>query len=287
MKKSQIFILTIAFAFCLVLAAGCIGTTSGPSQPTVPVTKQPVTTVSINGTPVHYAEVNGVKLGYREYGSGEPVLLLEGFGATMDTWNVTFVSILASKYHVFIYDHRGMGYSTNNNATPTIPQYADDAAGLMQALGYDSMNVYGVSMGSSTSQQLVIDHPERVRKLVLSSSTYSVRIPECVNLLNVLEAEAVDANQTEGLRNEARANLAWNGSYAGLAGIQKDVMLIVGTSDILTPDPVSVQIAGQINGSWLLRFKGIPHAGEHYAPVEYGQSVLDFLGMDESPSITV
>ncbi len=286
MKTSHISILAIAIAVCLILTAGCIGTTSGPSQPTVTITQQP-TTVLINGTPVHYADVNGVKLGYREYGSGEPVLLLEGFGATMDTWNVTFVSILASKYHVYIYDHRGMGYSSDNNATPTIPQYADDAAGLMKALGYDSMNVYGVSMGSTTSQQLVIDHPERVRKLVLSSSTYSVRIPECVNLLNILETEAVDANQTQGLRNEAQANLLWNGSYAGLSGIKKDVMLIVGTNDTLTPDPVSVQIAGQINGSWLLRFKGIPHAGEHYAPVEYGQSVLNFLGMDESPAITV
>jgi pimeloyl-ACP methyl ester carboxylesterase len=287
MKTSHISILTIAIAVCLILTAGCIGTTSAPSQPTVTITQQPITNVLINGTPVHYAEVNGVRLGYREYGSGEPVLLLEGFGATMDTWNVTFVSILASKYHVYIYDHRGMGYSSDNNATPTIPQYADDAAGLMKALSYNSMNVYGVSMGSTTSQQLVIDHPERVRKLVLSSSTYSVRIPECVNLLNVLEAEAVDANQTEGLRNEARANLAWNGSYAGLSGIHKDVMLIVGTSDILTPDPVSVQIAGQINGSWLVRFKGIPHAGEHYAPVEYGQSVLNFLAMNESPAISV
>jgi hypothetical protein len=61
----------------------------------------------------------------------------------------------------------------------------------------------------------------------------------------------------------------------------------VGTNDTLTPDPVSVTIADQINGSWLLRFKGIPHAGEHYAPAEYGQSVLNFLGMNESPGIKV
>jgi pimeloyl-ACP methyl ester carboxylesterase len=248
------------------------------------VVPQP-TAAAISATPLHYAEVNGVTLGYREFGSGEPVLLIEGFGATMDTWNATFIGILASKYHVYTYDHRGMGHSTNNNATPTISQYADDAAGLIQALGYDSMNVYGVSMGSSTSQQLAIDHPQRVRKLVLSSSTYSVRIPECVNLLNVLESVAVDPNQTDGVRREAQANLAWNGSYDGLAGIHKDVMLIVGTNDALTPDPVSVRIAGQIKGSWLVRFAGIPHAGEHYAPVEYGQSVLNFLGMNESPAV--
>ena len=66
-----------------------------------------------------------------------------------------------------------------NNVTPTIPIYADDAAGLIKALGYNSMNVYGESMGSSTAQQLVIAHPERVRKLILDSNSYSANIPEC------------------------------------------------------------------------------------------------------------
>jgi pimeloyl-ACP methyl ester carboxylesterase len=236
---------------------------------------------------VQYADVNGVRLGYREFGAGEPILLIEGFGATMDSWNATFVGILSSKYHVYTYDHRGMGYSSAGNATPTIPRYADDAAGLIRVLGYDSMNVYGVSMGSSTSGQLAIDHPERVRKLVLSSSTYSVRIPECRNLLIILESVAADPNQTAGIRNEAQANLAWNGSWDGLSGIHRDVLFLVGTDDALTPDPVSVRMAGQINGSWVVRFRGIPHAGEHYAPREYGQSVLNFLGMNESPAISI
>jgi pimeloyl-ACP methyl ester carboxylesterase len=238
--------------------------------------------VSYNATPVKYALVNGVSLGYREFGSGEPLLMIEGFGATIDTWNQTFLGILATKYHVYTYDHRGMGYSSDNNATPTIAQYADDAAGMMTALGYDSMHVYGVSMGSSISQQLVISHPERVRKLVLDSVSYSVRIPETTKLLNTIESVAADPAQPQGLRNEAQANLVWNGSYASLSGIQKDVMLVVGTDDILTPEAVTVQMAGQINGSWLVRFKGLPHVGSHYAPVEYGENALAFLGTNES-----
>ena len=110
----------------------------------------------------------------------------------MSDWNETFIGILASKYHVYTYDHRGMGYSSDNNATPSIAQYADDAAALMTALGYDSMHVYGVSMGSSVSQQLVIDHPERVRKLVLDSTSYSIRIPETKKLLGIIEAAAAN-----------------------------------------------------------------------------------------------
>ncbi len=232
---------------------------------------------------VQYVDVNGVTLGCREYGSGEPLLLICGFGATMDGWNATFISILASQYHIFVYDHRGMGYSSDNNATPSISQYADDAAGLIHALGYDSMNTYGTSMGSSISQQLIISHPDCVRKMVLSSATYSIYIPEVEALLHIIGSIASDPNQTQGLRNEALANLAWNGSYDGLAGIEKPIMLIVGTNDVLTPDSISVEIAGQINGSWLVRFIGIPHSGQSYAPVQYAESIFNFLGMNGSP----
>ena len=282
MNKTQMLTLAIAITICLLVTAGCTSA-PGTSPPAVQAVGQ-LPTVSFNATPVKYANVNGVTLGYREFGSGEPLLMIEGFGATMNSgWNETFIGILASKYHVYTYDPRGMGYSSDNNATPSIPQYADDAALLMTALGYDSMHVYGVSMGSSVSQQLVIDHPERIRKLVLDSTSYSIRIPETRKLLGSIEAAAVEPSLPEGIHKEAQANLAWNGTWDGLSGIHKDVMFVVGTSDELTPDPVSVRMAGQINGSWLVRFKGLPHVGSHYAPVEYGENALAFLGMDESP----
>jgi len=60
-------------------------------------------------------------------------------------------------------------------------------------------------------------------------------------------------------------------------------MLVVGTADVLTPPPVTYQIAGQINGSWLVRFKDLPHIGSRNAPVEYGANALAFLGNNESP----
>ena len=283
MKKISLLILAIAL--CFIAAAGCTGTSgsSGPTaQPTVPAT-QAYPTVSFNATPVQYAQVNGVTLGYREFGSGEPLLMIEGFGNTINDWNQTFIGILATKYHVYTYDHRGMGYSSDNNATPTISLYADDAAGMMTALGYSSMHVYGVSMGSTTAQQLVIDHPDRVRKLVLDSVTYDIRVPETKLLFRVIETVAGNATYPAGVRREAQANLAWNGSWDKLSSIHKDVMLVEGTSDILTPDPVAARMITQINGSWLVRFKGLPHVGSHYAPVQYGENGLFFLGTNESP----
>lgn len=282
MNKKMLIILAIAVAISFVFTAGCMTSTTNGQTERQGTT--PVPTVSITGTPVQYAEANGVRLAYREFGSGEPLLLIPGFGATMDIeWNRTFLGILASKYHVYTYDHRGMGYSGDNNATPTMSLYAEDAAGLMTALGYDSMNVYGVSMGSSIAQQLVIDHPERVQKLVLDSVTYDVRIPETAGLYSTLQSAAGNASLPAGIRREAEANLAWNGSWDKLSGINKSVMLVVGTGDTVTPEAVAVQIAGQIDGSWLVRFRDLPHVGSHDAPVEYGENALGFLSMNESP----
>lgn len=277
---------TVCLLVCLLLlTAGCTGTGGNETAATPTATPSPsALPVSFNETPIQYADVNGVSLAYREFGSGEPLLLITGFSEVMEDWNETFVGILAGQYHVYIYDHRAMGHSGDNDVPYTIPQLSDDAAGLMDALGYESMNVYGVSMGSSVSQQLVIDHPEKVRKLILSSSTYSVRLNETKTLYDTLVACAGNTSLPVGLQKEASANLAWNGSYDGLPGITKDVMLIIGTDDEVTPDAVSVRMAGQIPGSWLVRFKDIPHAGSSYAPEEYGRTVLTFLGTNETPT---
>lgn len=300
MNKTHV-LLPLAIAV-FILCAGCTGTApatpaaaAGPAAAGQPVEEHPApyqTPVSISNTPVQYKEINGARLAYREWGSGEPVLLIEGFGATVANsspatvaWNETFLGILSSKYHVYAYDHRGIGYSGNSTdtVTPTIGMYADDAAGLIQALGYDSMHVYGESMGSSTAQQLAIDHPERVRKLILDSNTYDTRVPECKALRSSIEQAARDPNQTPGIRAEAEANLAWNGTWDDLPKIRKDVMLIVGTADPLTPDAVSVRMAGRINGSWLVRYQGLPHIGSRYAPVQYAETAVFFLGTEERP----
>ncbi len=291
MNKTMMSVLAVAATLFFVLAAGCITSTqnglAGQSfRDDVDPCKSiaPVPSVSINGTPIQYAEVNGIRLAYREFGSGEPILMLNGFGATMDGfYNESFLGILATRYHVYIYDHRGMGYSTDDSTPPTMSLYADDAAGLISALGYDSMNVYGASMGSSIGQQLVIDNPERVRKLILESATYSVQIPETKLLFALIEATALNATEPSGVRREAEANLAWNGTWDDLSGINKSVMLVVGTDDILTPQSVAVRIAGQIDGSWLVRFREEPHVASRFAPVEYGECALTFLCMNESP----
>ena len=122
---NRIFAVLMVIA-CTILLSVISGCADDSGTEPVDVTQDLSSlTVSFADTPVQYADVNGVTLGYREFGSGEPILMIPGLGATIDdNWNETFIGILASKYHVYTYDHRGMGYSSDSNVTHTIPMYA-------------------------------------------------------------------------------------------------------------------------------------------------------------------
>jgi len=273
--RVPLFVFIAIFA-SLIIPSGCIAypVTTSATETLIPY----CWATSITSTPVQYVEVNGIRIAYRELGAGEPLLLIQGYDSVMDKWNSDFICILASEYHVYIYDNRGMGKSSDNGATPSISQYSDDAAGFIFALGYNDMNVYGSSLGSSIAQQLVIDHPETVRKLILDSNSYNFWAPECSTVLKMIQADVNDTSLPRGVRKEAEAMLSWNGSLENLSTIQKEVMLTVGTEDTYTPEELSLVMAGQINSSWLIRYENISHFGSYIAPNDYGFGVLYFLG---------
>lgn len=120
---------------------------------------------------VKYAQVGDVKLAYYIRGTGEPLLMINGFLSTMSMWDPTLIEELSKKYQVISFDNRGVGLSTDTieNHT-TIEQMADDAAGLVQALGFKKVNILGWSMGARIAQQFLIRHPEMVNKGILAAA---------------------------------------------------------------------------------------------------------------------
>ena len=119
---------------------------------------------------IKYAEVNDVKLAYYTRGEGKPLLMINGFVSTMSMWDPALIEKLAKNHQVILFDNRGAGMSTDTKENnTTIPQMADDAAGLIKALGFEKADAIGWSMGARIAQQLVIRHPDAVGKIVFAA----------------------------------------------------------------------------------------------------------------------
>jgi pimeloyl-ACP methyl ester carboxylesterase len=260
----------LSLALTVLASSGCAGFYSEGAR------KEP-TDFSLSSSPVKYASVNGIELGYREFGSGEPLLLIMGFGGTMDMWNATFVERLAQDYRVISFDNRGIGYSSDDDEPFSLDLLAGDAAGLLDALGIPQAHVFGTSMGASLAQVLALNHPEKVDKLILSSAAYSANGPETELLKNMLQSCATNPDLDPAVRKQADANLKWNGTYGHLPEIRSRTLLLVGTADEFTPPVISLEIAEKLPGAKVIVFQGAKHCGERYLPVEYSNAVLDFL----------
>ena len=116
------------------------------------------------------ARVNGIELYYETHGSGEPLLFICGLGGHLG--EIPYLIDAYSRHFEFIvFDGRGCGRSDKPEEEYSIAGYADDAAGLMDALGMASASVYGSSMGGMVAQELTLRHPHRVRALVLGCTT--------------------------------------------------------------------------------------------------------------------
>lgn len=117
---------------------------------------------------VKYAQVNDIKLAYYIKGQGDPMILIMGYSGTMAMWDPALLDELAKNNQLIIFDNRGIGLSTDTKRNETtISQMADDAAGLVKALGLKKVNVLAWSMGSRIGQQLLIRHQELINKAIL------------------------------------------------------------------------------------------------------------------------
>lgn len=135
---------------------------------------------------------NGIELAYETFGYGEPLLLVMGIGGQMVLWDEAFCRALAARgFHVIRFDNRDAGQSTQLDHLPThhpndvlrkrlrgqpietaytLDDMADDAVGLLDALGLPWAHVVGMSLGGMVAQCMALRYPERVRSLSLIMS---------------------------------------------------------------------------------------------------------------------
>ena len=252
-----------------------------------------------------------VTLAYRTYGSGEPLVLVNGLASAMDTWNPPVLDALARHFRVIVFDNRGTGYSGASGEPFSVPLFAKDTAGLMVALGIARAHVLGFSMGACIAQELALAFPEKVDRLVLVSGdcggaeavrtdpdVFSRLIDKSGTIEDVVNRmfpllfppawlathdpvrycpEVYETTSTENAARQLAAFSTWPGSFSRLEAIRSRTLVIAGNADAVVPCENSRLLAGKIPGAELAVFPGAGHGLMYQCPGRFSERVIRFL----------
>ena len=156
-----------------LLVSGAFGITacgSDADDNTASTTTAAPPAVSVAKTPVKVAQTERGAVGYRSVGSGPALVMIMGFGSSMEDWQPSFVDDLAKTHRVVIFDNAGIGKSDPLKSTVKMAGMADQTSALIDELGLGKPDVLGWSMGGMVAQSLALRHPDQVSHLVLSAT---------------------------------------------------------------------------------------------------------------------
>ncbi|MGE5103027.1 MAG: alpha/beta fold hydrolase, partial [Deltaproteobacteria bacterium] len=119
-----------------------------------------------------YADVNGIELYHEIYGEGEPLVLIHGGLTTIDQM-LGWVEPLAQTRQVIAVEMQGHGHTADTDRPMTFPTMGDDIAALLNHLGIAKADLVGHSFGGASAIRAAIQHPAKVRRLVVISSPYA------------------------------------------------------------------------------------------------------------------
>jgi 3-oxoadipate enol-lactonase len=114
-----------------------------------------------------FATVRDLEMYYEIEGSGPRLLYISGTGGDLRGQPRVFDGPLPKSFKVLAYDQRGLGRTSKPDKPYTMADYADDAAALLDAVGWDRCLVIGVSFGGMVAQEFALRHPQRVERVVL------------------------------------------------------------------------------------------------------------------------
>lgn len=271
---------------------------------------------AIDNMPAQRVKVGDIDIAYKQLGNGSdiPIVLVTGGGVTMDMWSPTLLRDLSSNQTVIIFDNRGAGESTIGTREFSINQFANDTAGLLDALKIDKADILGYSLGSFIAQELALKKPDSIDRLVLYASSCGGKdaIPPSAE---VIQAFAGSTNSSSQIQEEERivpllfptdwfkanpdyqnyipipeesvspqvlqaqqqAIVNWDGTCTNLSNITQPTLVIVGTDDIFTPAANSLVIVNKIPAAWLVQIRDSGHGLMYQYPDQFSKVVSTFL----------
>jgi pimeloyl-ACP methyl ester carboxylesterase len=267
----------------------------------------------------HNVTVGDINIAYKQIGKpdAKPIILITGASATMEMWNPLLLEQLASaNYRVIIFENRGVGETTVGTKEFSIPQFANDTLGLLDALKISKADVLGWSMGGMIAQQLAVTNPDRVDNLILYTTSCGgpsdrPTPPEVIQIgtnVSMSQGERIQRlaplffapaswfeahpdyvnyfpihayiQSKEAVSQEIhRQQLNAAATWTGICNALSDITqptLVIVGMDD-DPAPDSLILAEGIPGSWLIRIRDAGHGLMYQHPDEFNRVLLTFL----------
>lgn len=261
---------------------------------------------------------NGVTYAYRELGpkGGVPVVFFVHLAATLDNWDPRIVDPIAANHHVITFDNRGVGASTGK-VPGSIEEMADDAHAFIEALGFDSVDVFALSLGGMVAQSLATSHPALIRKLILmgtgprgGNSTDKVGAITYLDMARAalsnsdpkeflffnrdmegrqaakafmkrLQERKVDRDEPITIRafqTQLKAIKSWGrATPMDLAQITQPTLIVNGDNDRMVPTRFSHDLNRRIHGSELIIYPGAGHGSIFQYHEQFSPVAIEFL----------
>jgi pimeloyl-ACP methyl ester carboxylesterase len=268
--------------------------------------------------PARTVSAGGVTFAYRELGpkGGIPVVFFVHLAATLDNWDPRIVDPIAKDHHVITFDQRGVGASTGK-VPDSIEAMADDAYTFIRALGFDKIDIFSFSLGGMVAQALVVEHPELVRKLVLTGTgpaggkdidrvartTYydilraaltrsdakeflffnrnATGKPAAKAFIKRLRERTVDRDapiKVKAFQTQLNAIKKWGRSApADLSKITQPTLIANGDNDRMVPSVLSEDLHRRITGSELIIYPDSGHGGIFQFHDKFAPVAVEFL----------
>ena len=125
-------------------------------------------TYSALTAPTRFVEADGIRFAYRRWGKsgGLPLVFLQYFSGNLDDWDPQVTDGFAADHDVILFDNAGVG-SSGGETPDTVSEMTRQAVAFCDALGLQEFNPVGFSLGGMIAQQLALDYPDRVNRIVL------------------------------------------------------------------------------------------------------------------------
>jgi pimeloyl-ACP methyl ester carboxylesterase len=261
------------------------------------------------------AQVGDINIYYESHGDGEPLLLIMGYGQYSALW-APVIHDFSPTYRVISFDNRGTGRSDKPDIPYTMKMMADDARGLLDAIGVDSAHVFGMSMGGMIAQEFALNYPNKLRSLILGCTNCGgtkMTLPSQEALAFLLGPEMAKLSAEErarqtvpwlwtqeyidnnpravelfvavtveyptpvhGYRCQAKAIMAHD-TYDRLPQITAPTLVITGDADRLIPADNSRILASTIPSAELVILENAGHGFITDARAKATRTMLDFL----------